>query len=149
MRKYLPVAYFFLNFYLAGVFVIEIEVNYRTWLLIGPDEFPLYHRTLVKLLYPSMLVPLAFAGILSWLMVVLPAFENYRRLFLIHAVLITAFSVISLTLMVPLHNQLSQAFDAEMIRQLIFRSAVFRLPFQMAMAGINIFLLFRFLGKRG
>ncbi len=149
MSKYLLTAFFFLNFYLAGVFVIEIEVNYRTWQLIGPDEFPLYHQTLVKLLYPSMLVPLAFAGILSWLMVVLPAFKNYRRLFLTHAVLITAFSVISLTLMVPLHNQLSQVYDAEMIRQLIFRSTVFRLPFQMAMAGINMYLLFRILDKKG
>lgn len=147
MNKLLLVAYFFLNFYLAGVFVIEIEVNYRTWLFIGVDDFPLYHRSLVKLLFPAMLVPLTFAGILSWLMVILPALKNYRRLFLIHAVLITAFSVISLTLMVPLHNQLSLAFDAEIIRQLIFRSAVFRLPFQVAMVAINLYLLFRFLGR--
>ena len=147
MSKYLLVAYFFLNFYLAGAFVLEIEVNYRTWLMIGPDEFPVYHRSLVKLLFPAMLVPLAFAGFLSWLMVILSAFKNYRNLFLIHAILITAFSIVSLTLMVPLHNQLGQAFDAELIRQLISRSAVFRLPLQVAMGAINLYLLFRFLGK--
>lgn len=147
MHKFLLTAFFFLNFYLAGVFVLEIEVNYRTWLLIGPDEFPNYHRSLVRLLYPAMLAPLAFAGVLSWLMVILPAFKKHRNLFLIHAVLITAFSIVSLTLMVPLHNQLSQAFDAEMIRQLMFRSGAFRLPFQVGMIFVNMYLLFRFLGK--
>ncbi len=147
MYKYLLVVYFFLNFYLAGVFVLEIEVNYRTWLLIGADEFPLYHQTLMKLLRPVLLLPLAIAGMISWLMVILAHFKNHRTLFLIHALLLTTFSIVSLTMMVPLHIQLSQVFDAEMIQQLIFRSALFRLPLQIAMVTINLYLLFRFLGK--
>lgn len=147
MYKHLLVAYFFINFYLAGVFVLEIEVNYRTWLLIGPDEFPMYHQTLTKLLGPVLLLPLTIAGMISWLMVIPAHFKNYRNLFLIHALLITFFSIVSLTMMVPIHNQLSQAFDAELIRQLFSWSAIFRLPLQVAMGAINLYLLFRFLGK--
>ncbi|TVQ17540.1 MAG: hypothetical protein EA361_02330 [Bacteroidetes bacterium] len=145
MYKYLLSAYFFLNFYLAGVFVLEIEVNYRTWLLIGADEFPLYHQSLTKLLVPVLLVPMVIAVMLSWYMWFKTALSKERTLFLIHALLFTAFTIATLTMMVPLHNQLSQAFDVEIIRQLIFRSAIFRLPLQVAMVIISFVLLLRFL----
>ncbi len=145
MYKYLLVAYFFLNFYLAGVFVLEIEVNYRTWLLIGANEFPLYHQNLTKLLVPVLLFPMAIAVMLSWYMWLKTASPKDRTLFLTHALLFTAFTIITLAMMLPLHNQLTQAFDAEMIQQLIFRSALMRLPLQMAMVIVNLVLLFRFL----
>ncbi|TVQ91167.1 MAG: hypothetical protein EA393_04900 [Bacteroidetes bacterium] len=147
MNKLLIAAYFFLNFYLTGVFVLEIEVNYRTWLLIGADEFPLYHQSLTKLLFPVLFIPMAIALPLSWFMVWRITNSKERNLFLAHALCFTAFSIATFTMMVPLHNQLSQAFDAELIQQLIFRSAIFRLPFQVAMVAINLYLLFRFLSK--
>ena len=143
--KYLLVAFFFLNFYLAGVFVLEIEVNYRTWLLIGANEFPLYHQSLTRLLFPVLFIPMAIALPLSWLMALRTTIRKDRNLFLAHALCFTAFSIATFTLMVPLHTQLSQAFDADMIQQLIFRSALTRLPFQVAMAIISTILLFRYL----
>ncbi|MFW5757333.1 MAG: hypothetical protein ACOCYO_01505 [Bacteroidota bacterium] len=65
-----------------------------------------------------------------------------RNLFLAHAL---CFIVFSIALKVPLHTQLNQTFDAELIQQLIYHSAFTRLPFQVAMVIISTVLLFRYL----
>jgi len=88
---------------------------------------------------------MAIALPLSWFMGLRITNRKERTLFLAHALCFTAFSIATFTMMVPLHNQLSQAFDAEMIQQLILRSALLRLPFQVAMVTINLILLFRYL----
>lgn len=55
----LTVIAFALTFYCLGTTYFEAFVNYRTWALIGPQDFAAYHRGLTPLVVNVMLLPLA------------------------------------------------------------------------------------------
>ncbi len=145
MQRFVLTLYFFLVFYLVGELVMENEVNYRTWQWIGADEFPLYHQELERLLQPFMMAPLTLLVVLSWIMVWQRNSKNIRILFLTNALLFSAFTIISLLVMVPVHNQLSQEYNAELIQYLIKYNSLFRSPIVLAVSIINLYLLVIFL----
>ena len=55
---------FALTFYCLGASFVEGFVNYRTWGLIGPDEFKAYHQALSPLIIRTMVVPIAIKSVL-------------------------------------------------------------------------------------
>jgi len=63
---------FALTFYVLGTTFVEGFVNYRTWHLIGADEFKPYHRAikpgvLVFVVFPFALVVVLTGMLLWWL----------------------------------------------------------------------------------
>jgi hypothetical protein len=138
----LTVLYYFLIFYLIGALMIENEVNYRAWLLVGANEFPEFHASFDRLLTPFLKVPLTFGLLLSWVMVFINQPKKTRILFLSNAILLTAFVVVSLTVQVPIHSQLNEIHDIHLINRLIDTNTAYRLPLLILIAGLNLRLLF-------
>src|SRR5262249_46373628 len=52
---------FALMFYILGATFMEGFVNYRTWRLIGPAEFPAYHRSVGRKAVPFVALPVVFS----------------------------------------------------------------------------------------
>jgi hypothetical protein len=142
LKTALTVFYFFIIFYLVGVLVIENEVNYRTWLLVGINEFPEIHKAFDHLLTPFLKVPLTIGLLVSWIMVFINQPKKTRILFLSNAIFLTAFVVISLAVHVPIHNQLNEIHDIHQINRLIETNTVYRLPLVIIITGLNLWLLF-------
>lgn len=55
---------FALTFYCLGASFVEGFVNYRTWGLIGSDEFKTYHQALSPLIVRTMVIPIAIKSAL-------------------------------------------------------------------------------------
>lgn len=55
---------FALTFYCLGASFVESFVNYRTWGLIGADEFKAYHHALSPLIIRIMVIPIAIKSAL-------------------------------------------------------------------------------------
>jgi hypothetical protein len=55
------VATFALMFYILGATFMEGFVNYRTWTLIGPTEFPAYHRSVGRRVVPFVALPVVLS----------------------------------------------------------------------------------------
>jgi hypothetical protein len=144
----LTILYFFLNFYLAGALMIENEVNYRTWLLVGANEFPEFHKAFDHLLTPFLKVPLTVGLLLSWIMVFLNQPRKTRIFFLANAIILTAFVGISLTVHVPIHNQLNEMHDIHLINRIIETNTAYRLPLLIFFIGINLWLLFNAIQRK-
>lgn len=59
---------FALTFYCLGASFVEGFVNYRTWGLIGQDEFRAYHQALSPLIIKTMVIPIAIKSVLVGLL---------------------------------------------------------------------------------
>ena len=55
---------FALIYYCLGASFVESFVNYRTWGLIGADEFRAYHQALSPLIIRTMVIPIAIKSVL-------------------------------------------------------------------------------------
>ncbi len=55
---------FALTYYCLGASFVESFVNYRTWGLIGADEFTAYHQALSPLIVRIMVIPIAIKSVL-------------------------------------------------------------------------------------
>lgn len=142
LKGVLSVFYFFILFYLIGALMIENEVNYRTWLLVGANEFPEFHAAFDRLLTPFLKVPLTVGLLLSWIMVFISKPQKTRILFLFNAIFLTAFVVISLTVHVPIHAQLNEIHNIHLTNRLIETNTAYRLPLLIIITGINLWLLY-------
>ena len=59
---------FALTYYCVGASFVEGFVNYRTWGLIGPNEFRAYHQALSPLIIKTMVIPIAIKSVLVLLL---------------------------------------------------------------------------------
>ena len=57
-------AAFVFTFYCLGASFVEGFVNYRTWGVIGPNEFRQYHQELSPLIVRTMVIPIAIKSVL-------------------------------------------------------------------------------------
>ena len=53
-----------LTFYCLGASFVESFVNYRTWGVIGSEEFRTYHQALSPLIIRIMVIPIAVKSLL-------------------------------------------------------------------------------------
>ena len=87
MRRWVFVLAFALVLYGNGAGVVETFVNYPSWHLIGPAEFPVYHRFIGPRVIGCLVAP-AFLGTLFTLLLTrfrppgLPAWAVWRAVVL-------------------------------------------------------------------
>ena len=100
---------FALTFYCLGASFVEGFVNYRTWGLIGTDEFKAYHQALSPLIIKTMVVPIAIKSVLVILLLWFrPTFIPRWAVFV--AVAFELLNWIStITIQIPIQMQLSES----------------------------------------
>ena len=118
---------FALTFYCLGTTYFEAFVNYRTWPLIGANEFRTYHQTLTPLVVRVMLIPIAvYAVILLALLVLRPARVPLWAIVASLALVGTAIAS-SAFIQIPIQGELSRAgLSLPLIRRLIATDLVLR-----------------------
>lgn len=111
---------FALAFYCLGASFIEAFVNYRTWPLVGTEEFRVYHQTLTTLVVRLMVIPIAIKSFLVAVLFLLrPSFAPRWALGILLILEIVGW-VSSITIQIPIQQQLSETgFSQDLLDQLI------------------------------
>ena len=120
---------FALVFYVLGASYIEGFVNYRTWPLIGAEEFRAYHQALTPrivgfLVIPGFSVP-ALTLLLLWFRPpIIP-----RWSILLSLAISASIIIISATVQIPIQRELSQnGLNQGLIEKLIWTDGFRKLP---------------------
>jgi hypothetical protein len=140
--------YLALVFYCIGAIMIENEVNYRTWLLVGAQEFPAFHTAFDELLFPFFMLPLALCLFFSFLLMVIKPPRKYLLIYIVNFAVLAYFLGISLLLQVPIHQHLNEQHSRGQILKLIDNNTLYRLPAVVLMLVLNFYLLYVSIGRR-
>lgn len=98
---------FALVFYGLGAASVESFVNYRTWPLIGANEFRAYHRALSPLIIGYMVIPLVVATLLTMLLLWFRPASIPRWMIWVALGLQLVAWVSTFTIQLPIQGQLS------------------------------------------
>ncbi|HXE75211.1 MAG TPA: hypothetical protein VNN18_06210 [Candidatus Xenobia bacterium] len=129
---------FALVFYCLGASFIEGFVNYRTWMLIGTNEFKTYHNALTQLIVPFMVIPLGVTfllllALLRWRPSAIPAWPVWLSVALMAVGIIS-----SVAIQIPIQRELSSSgFSRELIERLILTDWIRKIP----MIGVGVLML--------
>jgi hypothetical protein len=119
LKQILTVVYLTLNIYVFCVGTLQGLLNYQAWTLIGDTEFPKLHQAVsqrtLSLFLPFSLLSLPLNFIMIWLRH--PAIS--RGLVVLVALLNLAIFVVTITLMIPIQDQLDQQKSVILIEQLV------------------------------
>ena len=126
LKQILTVVYLILNILVFGIGTWQGLINYPAWALVGDAEFPMLHQAIsqrtLSLFLPFFLlsVPLNFAMI--WLR---PPVLGRNPVILV-AVLNLAIFIVTITLMIPIQDQLDQQKSGALLEQLVRYHLYFR-----------------------
>src|SRR5713101_4081471 len=118
VRNILTVAFFVLAIYGFGGGVVSGVMYYPSWKLVSAEDFPAVHKSVLSRVF--IYVPFVFLAVLANILLIWlhhPAMST--PLIVITAALHLFILVVSLTLFLPIHNQLDKAKSVELIDRLI------------------------------
>jgi hypothetical protein len=147
LPRVLASTYLLLSIYSIGGGVVEGFVYYPAWKVVGPAEFPGFHRSLSDRLIPSFVVPFFLSVLVNLLLVRYRPPELPRRLVLLALGLNVLIVAVTLALAIPIQTQLSVAQSVELIDRLIGYDLLLRLAPGLIVGGINWAMLYRTLGR--
>jgi hypothetical protein len=137
------VAYISVSFYVLGCLVVENDVYYPAWRLVGPSSFPSFHAVVEAGLKPAMFAPMTLQLLAGLGLVVLGSARVGRR-WSIASVSLTLYVVVeSLLVQVPIHRALGVAYDPALLERLIFTHRAYRLPAVLAGGALLLVVLWR------
>lgn len=115
----LTVAFFLLNCYVASVGTLQGLLNYQAWTLIGAVEFPKVHQAIgqqtVRFFLPFFLLSLPLDFAMIWLRH--PALS--QGLMIVVALLNLAIFLVTVTVAIPIQNQLDQQQSVDLLARLV------------------------------
>ena len=117
-RVILTVAYFVLAIYGFGGGVVSGVMYYPSWKFVSAEDLPAVHKSVLRRVF--VFVPFVFLAVLVNILLIWfhhPAMST--PLIVITAALHLFILVVSLTLFLPIHNQLDKAKSVELIDRLI------------------------------
>jgi hypothetical protein len=120
---------FALVFYVLGASYVEGFVNYRTWPLIGADEFTAYHQALTPRIVAFLVIPgFAITALTLWLLWFRPPVIP-RWVIIVSLALSASVIIISSTVQIPIQRELSQnGLNQALIEKLIWTDWFRKLP---------------------
>jgi len=135
--------YILVSFYVFGGGVVNSLVAYRTWRAVGANEFIRFHQIDSSLIIPLFVVFFFFSFIpqilLFWFRpAVISKWLIWTALFFN---LITLISTV--TIQIPIQNQLSEGFSLELIDRLISTDLIYRRIPMVLMAITNFVMLYK------
>jgi hypothetical protein len=111
---------FALVFYGLGASFVEGFVNYKTWHLIGPNEFQAYHQSLSRRIIPVMVIPIFLSVLLTILLIWIRPSAIPRWMLIVSAVLGLTGIISSVAIQIPIQTTLSnQGLNHELLEELI------------------------------
>lgn len=119
LKRIITVLYLVLNLYVFCVGTLQGLLNYQAWTLVGEAEFPALHQAIsqrtLSLFLPFFLLSLPLNFVMIWLRH--PAIS--RGLVILVALLNLAIFIVTITIMIPIQEQLDQHKSVELIEQLV------------------------------
>lgn len=147
LKQILAVVYILLNIYVFCVGAWQGLLNYPAWTLLGDAEFPRFHQAVhqrtLSLYLPFFLLSLPLNFVMIWFrhpaisrgFVVLVAFLNLANF------------IVTLTLAIPIQDQLDQHKSVALIDQLVWYHLYLRvLPGTVVLLAIAA-MLYQLIGK--
>ena len=120
LKQTLTVVYLILNIYVFCVGAWQGLLNYQAWTLIGDAEFPRFHQAVhqrtLSLYLPFFLLSLPLNFVMIWFRH--PAIS--RGLVVLVALLNLANFIVTITLAIPIQEQLDQHRSVALIEQLVW-----------------------------
>lgn len=135
--------YILVAFYVFGGGIVNSLVAYRTWRAVGVNEFQKFHQIDSSLIIPLFVVFFFFSFIpqvlLFWYR---PTIISKWLVWL--ALLLNLITLIStITIQIPIQNQLAKGFSLELIERLISTDMIYRRIPMLLMAIINFIMLYK------
>ena len=135
--------YILLAFYVFGGGIVNSLVGYRTWLAVGPNEFPAFHQIDSALIIPLFVIFFLLSFIpqilLFWYRPMVISKWLVCLAFLFN--LITLVSTI--TIQIPIQVELDKRFSLELIERLISTDLIYRRIPMFLLAIINFIMLYK------
>lgn len=135
--------YILVAFYVFGGGIVNSLVAYRTWRAVGVNEFPKFHQIDSSLIIPLFVVFFFFSFIpqilLFWFRPII--ISKWLVLLALLFNLITLVSTI--TIQIPIQNELGKGFSLELIERLISTDMIYRRIPMLLMAITNFVMLYK------
>jgi hypothetical protein len=147
LKQILTVVYLILNIYVFCVGTLQGLLNYQAWTLIGDTEFPRLHQAVSQRTFSLFLPFLIFSLPLNFVMIWFRHPAISRGLVVLVAVLNLAIFIVTITLAIPIQDQLDQHKSVALIEQLIWYHLYLRtLPGTVVLLAIAT-MLYQIIGK--
>jgi hypothetical protein len=135
--------YILLAFYVFGGGVVNSLVAYRTWRAVGINEFPKFHEIDSSLIIPLFVVFFFLSFIpqilLFWFRpIVISRWLVWLALFFNSIALVS-----TITIQIPIQEELGKKFSSELIERLISTDFIYRRIPMLLLAIINFIMLYR------
>jgi uncharacterized BrkB/YihY/UPF0761 family membrane protein len=135
--------YILVVFYVFGGGIINSLVGYRTWRAVGVNEFPKFHQIDSSLIIPLFVVFFFFSFIPQILLFWFRPISISKWLVWL-ALLFNLITLVStITIQIPIQNELSKGFSLELIEKLISTDMIYRRIPMLLMAITNFVMLYR------
>ena len=146
-KQMLTVVYFILNIFVFSVGTWQGLINYPAWALVGSADFPVLHQAIsqrtISLFLPFFVLSLPLNVAMIWFRH--PAIS--RGPVILVAVLNLAIFIVTITLMIPIQEQLDQQKSVALLEQLVQYHLYLRtLPGLVVLLGIAT-MLYQIVGK--
>ncbi|MEO7445501.1 MAG: hypothetical protein ABIT96_08820 [Ferruginibacter sp.] len=134
--------YIFLSFYVFGGGVVNSLVAYKTWRMVGAEEFPKFHQVDSAFIIPLFVIFFFLSFIPQILLIWYRPIAVPRYLVFV-ALLFNLITLIStITVQIPIQVKLDQAFSAELIEKLISTDLIWRKIPMLFLAITNFSMLY-------
>ena len=135
--------YILLAFYVFGGGIVNSLVGYRTWRMVGPNEFPAFHHVDSVLIIPLFVIFFFLSFIpqvlLFWFRpVMIPGWLVWLALVLNLVVLVS-----TIIIQIPIQVELDKKFSLELIDRLIYTDMLYRRIPMFLLAIVNFTMLFK------
>lgn len=135
--------YILVTFYVFGGGIVNSLVAYRTWRAVGVNEFPRFHQIDSSLIIPLFVVFFFFSFIpqvlLFWFR---PMIISKWLVWL--ALLLNLITLVStITIQIPIQNELGKGFSSALIERLISTDMMYRRIPMLLMAMTNFVMLYK------
>lgn len=135
--------YILLAFYVFGGGIVNSLVAYRTWRWVGENEFPKFHQADASLIIPLFVIFFFLSFIpqilLFWYRPIVISKWLVWIAFLCNLVALVS----TITIQIPIQNELDKRFSMELIDRLISTDMVYRRVPMLLQAVVNFIMLYK------
>ena len=141
--------YILLSFYVFGGGIVNSMIAYRTWRVVGANEFPEFHHIDSALIIPLFVVFFFLSFIpqilLFWFRpMVIPKWLVWLALLFNFITLVS-----TITIQIPIQIELDKMFSLELIERLISTDFIYRRIPMFLQAIINFIMLYKVVKHSG
>lgn len=135
--------YILTTFYVLGGGIVNSLVAYRTWRAVGEEEFIKFHQIDSSLIIPLFVVVFFFSFIpqilLFWFRPIIIPKKLVWLAFLLNIITLVS----TITIQIPIQNELANGYSLPLIDRLISTDMLYRRIPTLLMAIINFIMLYK------